>query len=231
MDLKAPPPSTKEKKTNLKQCWFPGVHSDVGGSYADAAPRDFSDIALAWMIDQCRQDKLLAFEAVEKFIAPAIDAQKRSLWAAQPIHNSMTGVFKAGKVLYRNPGEYVHTDAWTGKPTPIGPTHEYIHPSVRVRLLKSSSFKLDWQPVAMNGFHLVETPETDLTTGWKWVKTVKVAGSPDKIIEIPEYKIKAGSLEDKLTEPEDEALLSDVESSKKLQEINGQKSWIRDHIW
>ncbi|KAJ7696263.1 hypothetical protein B0H17DRAFT_929744, partial [Mycena rosella] len=25
-------------KTNLQQCWFPGSHSDVGGSYADAQP-------------------------------------------------------------------------------------------------------------------------------------------------------------------------------------------------
>lgn len=35
--------------TNLKQVWFPGVHSNVGGSYAD---HNAADITLAWMMDQ-----------------------------------------------------------------------------------------------------------------------------------------------------------------------------------
>ena len=35
--------------TNLKQVWFPGAHSNIGGSYADAG---MADITLAWMMDQ-----------------------------------------------------------------------------------------------------------------------------------------------------------------------------------
>ena len=35
--------------TNLKQVWFPGAHSNVGGSYPDTG---IADITLAWMMDQ-----------------------------------------------------------------------------------------------------------------------------------------------------------------------------------
>jgi uncharacterized protein (DUF2235 family) len=34
---------------NIKQVWFPGVHSDIGGSYADAES-GLSQIALQWML-------------------------------------------------------------------------------------------------------------------------------------------------------------------------------------
>lgn len=37
----------KEREPSFKQLWFPGVHSDVGGSYKEAG---LSDGALAWML-------------------------------------------------------------------------------------------------------------------------------------------------------------------------------------
>ncbi|WP_109355908.1 DUF2235 domain-containing protein [Sphingorhabdus sp. EL138] len=37
----------------LKQVWFPGCHSDIGGSYLEAESR-LSDIALDWMVDELR---------------------------------------------------------------------------------------------------------------------------------------------------------------------------------
>ena len=37
----------------FKQVWFAGVHSDVGGSYAENEAR-LSDIALGWMVDEAR---------------------------------------------------------------------------------------------------------------------------------------------------------------------------------
>jgi len=33
----------------IKQVWFPGVHSDIGGGYAESG---LSDLALAWMVDE-----------------------------------------------------------------------------------------------------------------------------------------------------------------------------------
>lgn len=39
---------------NLKQVWFPGVHSNVGGSYDDTST---ANITLAWMMDQLSGDE------------------------------------------------------------------------------------------------------------------------------------------------------------------------------
>ena len=36
----------------LKQVWFTGVHSDVGGGYSDTS---LSDIALLWMAERARE--------------------------------------------------------------------------------------------------------------------------------------------------------------------------------
>lgn len=41
----------------MKQCWFPGVHSDIGGSYADG---DLANLTLTWMISQL--EPFLAFD-------------------------------------------------------------------------------------------------------------------------------------------------------------------------
>ena len=41
----------EDGESDLKQVWFPGVHSDVGGGYREI---DLSDGALAWMIDEAR---------------------------------------------------------------------------------------------------------------------------------------------------------------------------------
>ncbi|MFA8440335.1 phospholipase effector Tle1 domain-containing protein [Yoonia sp.] len=38
----------------LKQVWFAGCHSDVGGSYPEPESR-LSDIALQWMVDEFRE--------------------------------------------------------------------------------------------------------------------------------------------------------------------------------
>ena len=38
----------------LKQVWFPGCHSDVGGSYPEPESR-LSDIALQWMLEELKE--------------------------------------------------------------------------------------------------------------------------------------------------------------------------------
>ncbi|HEX6995268.1 MAG TPA: DUF2235 domain-containing protein [Gammaproteobacteria bacterium] len=43
----------------VEQVWFPGVHSNVGGSYPDAG---LSDIALDWMVKRLKRHTALAFD-------------------------------------------------------------------------------------------------------------------------------------------------------------------------
>lgn len=52
---------------SLKQLWFPGVHSDVGGGYAR---RGLSDIALGWMLDEAREQGLRLDERTERPLQP-----------------------------------------------------------------------------------------------------------------------------------------------------------------
>lgn len=43
----------------VEQVWFPGVHSNIGGSYPDAR---LSDLTLLWMIQRVRKHTALAFD-------------------------------------------------------------------------------------------------------------------------------------------------------------------------
>ena len=43
---------TPDNRHRIRQVWFAGVHSDIGGGYED---RHHSDIALKWMVDQATQ--------------------------------------------------------------------------------------------------------------------------------------------------------------------------------
>ncbi|MCH7574787.1 MAG: DUF2235 domain-containing protein [Candidatus Marinimicrobia bacterium] len=49
----------------IKQVWFAGMHSDVGGGYADAG---LSDFALRWMIDQGKSRGLLIWDNRDKAV-------------------------------------------------------------------------------------------------------------------------------------------------------------------
>jgi uncharacterized protein (DUF2235 family) len=45
-----PAPARRGDPDHVRQVWFAGVHSDVGGTYPD--DHQLSDIALAWMVDE-----------------------------------------------------------------------------------------------------------------------------------------------------------------------------------
>ncbi len=47
----------KNRQQTVKQVWFSGVHTDVGGGYKQSG---VSDIPLCWMIDRATDDKVLA---------------------------------------------------------------------------------------------------------------------------------------------------------------------------
>ena len=125
-------------QTNLKQVWFPGVHSNIGGGYDDA---DLANISLAWMIS--RLEYFLEFR--EGYIIEQndknkayykMDGQKARPWSFGEIHNSLKGLYALAGSKTRNPGSYFRMDPFTGQPTQkrLENTHEYIHASVRSRL-------------------------------------------------------------------------------------------------
>jgi uncharacterized protein (DUF2235 family) len=78
---------------DIKQVWFTGVHSDIGGSYA-ATEAGLSQIALQWMLCEAFSLGLLvdpqrANQVLGRGPSPAIVAPN----PAQPEHNSLKGAW------------------------------------------------------------------------------------------------------------------------------------------
>ena len=77
----------------IKEVWFAGVHSDVGGGYPEGA---LSYVPLTWMVEE------IATTATEqdgglRFLPGALDALHKQASPLAPMHDSRTGV----AVLYR----------------------------------------------------------------------------------------------------------------------------------
>ena len=69
----------------VHQMWFPGVHGDVGGGYAQAG---LSDVALAWMLDEAATCGLRLRQNTRAQLRP--DPQG-------VLHDSRQGLFKLGR--------------------------------------------------------------------------------------------------------------------------------------
>jgi len=76
--------------TDMKQVWFPGVHSDVGGGYAETG---LSDGALQWMIQEAKKAGLAFNAALTRQIKPDPLAV---------LHDSLKGLFEIHRSRPRN---------------------------------------------------------------------------------------------------------------------------------
>jgi uncharacterized protein (DUF2235 family) len=74
--------SEKHRQPTLRQVWFSGVHTDVGGGRKD---HRLSDITLAWMISECSNTQLLAFDPEYLFNRrpQTYGNTKRTPWATE----------------------------------------------------------------------------------------------------------------------------------------------------
>jgi hypothetical protein len=74
----------------VRQVWFEGVHSDVGGGYAEAG---LSDTALLWMVTEANRQGLAFDETLlRRYIASGSSAVR---------HNSMTLMFRVVDLVIR----------------------------------------------------------------------------------------------------------------------------------
>lgn len=135
-------PALWEKRDNdttyLEQCWFPGVHSNVGGGYDD---QDLSNLTLAWMISRLepyldfRPNIIMSFYEDNRAYYK-LTGQKPRWWGFGELYNSLKGFYSITGSKTRTPGAYYRTDPKTGRPTSkkLRSTNEYIHASVRSRV-------------------------------------------------------------------------------------------------
>ncbi|KAK2923214.1 protein of unknown function DUF2235 [Fusarium oxysporum f. sp. vasinfectum] len=167
---------------DLQQCWFPGVHANIGGerddSHASVAFDEIGHNTFAWMVDNL--SSMLTFE--DAAIKTLIEEHRRALnsikitsgWGCGPIFDNFSGLqglffWLLGK-KDRAPGTYPR-DPGDGT---SGATNEYFHPITRIR-----KDNLNYNPVSLQGY-AIERP--DGSEGWKWVKR--------GVQPIPEYVMR-----------------------------------------
>ncbi|KAF8632637.1 hypothetical protein AX15_001836 [Amanita polypyramis BW_CC] len=110
----------RQKGQSLKQCWFSGSHSDVGGGFP---VHDLANLTMMWMVGQVSD--ILSLDAdylrgSSEIVAP---------WGKQAPHNPRTGIFSIASA--------------TPRPLPsLDPdTQESVHPSVHEQEILDSRIK------------------------------------------------------------------------------------------
>lgn len=158
----------------LKQTWFAGVHSNVGGGYPTA---DAANLTLAWMISQLND--LLSFDPgyltylhSRQLAYSVAKKQTPRLWGLGELTNSQSGLRVLAGSTVRTPGRYTQTDPHTGlqkKPAVrLRGTNERVHPSVRVRVVSDGTGLDDrgvYAPAALKGFELEDQHAGDRVAG------------------------------------------------------------------
>lgn len=131
--------------TDLKQCWFPGFHSDIGGGTTAGGKKDVSEIdqiTLAWMCDLV--DGLLDFDKkachellhLKESRTSEVLTERRK-WAEEDTNDSsiLYNLPMAGGYVARTPGLYhkVPENEECAKGGGDFVTNETVHPSVHYR--------------------------------------------------------------------------------------------------
>ncbi|KAL0639793.1 hypothetical protein Q9L58_001108 [Maublancomyces gigas] len=120
--------------TNLKQVWFPGVHTNIGGGYDN---QEIADITLAWMIQQLSPFLEFSKGYLKSIVQNHADTYSQE-WAAGTVYDSATGFMRLFSGNHRTPGFYGTT----------AETEETIHKSVRIRMKMVPS----WESRALKGW-------------------------------------------------------------------------------
>jgi hypothetical protein len=100
---------------SVEQRWFPGVHTSIGGGYANDG---LANGALRWMMDEAKGEGLVVDEEFLRFYRPWFgDVRDESLKGMMKVRNWMRGL--KGENGDRNlkkttdvPGLTVHDSAW-----------------------------------------------------------------------------------------------------------------------
>ncbi|TFK41204.1 hypothetical protein BDQ12DRAFT_679070 [Crucibulum laeve] len=83
----------RQKGQVLKQCWFTGSHSDIGGGYRD---HDLADLSLVWMAAQIGDILSLDMKYLSGLLSTPV-----AQWGAQKPHDPRTGIFSFSLSIQR----------------------------------------------------------------------------------------------------------------------------------
>jgi len=135
-NLWRPSPHTKlHGPRDVKQVWFPGVHCDVGGGYAEAES-GISKIALEWMVEEAEakdlyidgdRKKEVLGQIGDKYVRPNYDAEA---------HESLKGAWNLAEVVPKRRFNwdtqrwYYGANFWHRRTIP---PHSLVHESAYLR--------------------------------------------------------------------------------------------------
>jgi uncharacterized protein (DUF2235 family) len=108
-----PRPTLKGELIKLKEVWFAGVHSDVGGGYADS---ELSMIPLRWMLQEAMMAHLAVDPVKSQLALHSVGSQPVVVCTAK-LHNSLTpgwwlGEFWPKVVSHRVSADGVTPEVW-----------------------------------------------------------------------------------------------------------------------
>ncbi|KAL9094318.1 MAG: hypothetical protein Q9165_003459 [Trypethelium subeluteriae] len=208
----------KPNTPNLVQCWFPGVHINIGGGSTEEIKDDtvaftdrgeISDITFAWMVDLC--SPFLDFEEndlrkhfirrhTEK-LQELKDAMKnysihRGGYAQGMINDPFEGMMAAAGSRTRTPGQYNDKNEIETQKTKLAKaaqdfvTNEYIHPSARIRIIRRhENVKGEVWDRATDQIALAGFKMTYTDEKCSGITWVKDGKDEGPTIRIPEYQI------------------------------------------
>ncbi len=125
------------KGQDIQQVWFPGVHSDIGGGYAEENS-GLAKITLEWMIREARNAGLRVLsDRVESVLGRGRDGAAAKPNPAAMLHNSLTLWWRVLEVFPRLP--YNHITRKRGFRVPLGrwrriPEGSLVHESAFLRM-------------------------------------------------------------------------------------------------
>jgi uncharacterized protein (DUF2235 family) len=128
------------------QAWFPGVHSDVGGSYREPES-GLSKIALRWMLDEARTAGVSLDEAKVQEVLGEANIANALPDAAAKLHTSLHGGWWALEFFPKRHAVETADGKWVkkwelpmAKPRAV-PPDAVIHPSVEERRLRVADYR------------------------------------------------------------------------------------------
>jgi hypothetical protein len=159
-------PEDLSLKVDLRQCWFPGYHSDIGGGstmddsfVADKGAHNNDQISLAWMCDQVEGLVTFHKDVAYAFLPGASIENWTAKMSADPM-KSYYWLNIGGGSIARAPGTYNRADLLTtynkkGEVVPLKEnedidqhTRERIHPSVKMLIDATKQNSRPYNPAA-----------------------------------------------------------------------------------